>query len=482
MSGTATRPNILRHTHAMASRVLHLPCTEVMATKMDQASKLRADLRAAEATCRMKLDVISRVEQKAKGIASSSRSRILRYKVAILRQGKAKTRKQIVQLKRLRDTHKDARRTIEACQDGAHSARQKVQAAERTLFDALLDVQSLWPFENANPGVTTHTRHHSENVIDRDEALVQTSNLASENATLPDYDDASMEFDPLDSVDDVRLARFNAAVAQLEKCEIAVCEIANELDSHHEAYQTLFASYSRIYSDMSQELREAAFGPHYLQRGMMISTELSEAEKNLKRARVEAKEAGVDLPNSRDQESDFLSVPGEGPIQDVSQFPFGDLGTLDVRRINDWLLATNKTCKFQFVEAQYALSGADVEPWESSSSRGEAGIRRKIDGENGYRVGSAGWGLTQPASSSTKKGVSVEAKPHTSKAPDNGITSIRPSPCEHSGLDCELSSLHPSMLRFAVSRVSLLGSLEGNVRKQGEIPAEMMEDVIDVAE
>jgi hypothetical protein len=169
---------------------------------------------------------------------------------------------------------------------------------------------------------------------------------------------------------------------------------------------------------MSEKLRKAAFGPHYLQRGMMISTELLEAEKNLKRARVEAKEAGVDLPNSRDQESDFLSVPGKGPIQDVSQFSFGDLGTLDIRRINDWLLATNKTSKFQFFEAQYALSGADVEPWESSSLRGEAGIRRKIDGENGYRVGSAGWSLTQPASSSTKKGVSVEAKPHTSKAPD----------------------------------------------------------------
>jgi hypothetical protein len=39
----------------------------------------------------------------------------------------------------------------------------------------------------------------------------------------------------------------------------------------------------------------------------------------------------------------------------------------------------SKTSKLETVEAQFALSGAEVHVWESSSTRGDASKRKKID-------------------------------------------------------------------------------------------------------
>ena len=166
----------------------------------------------------------------------------------------------------------------------------------------------------------------------------------------------------------------------LQHCESLYWNTHNELVEHRDTYDDQYAKFVNDNPDKSLDQCKDCFGPQHLKEGMLISRKLSDAEAAMKAARVEARKAGVNQPNSHDQESDFLTAidEGEGPAKKKAQW---SIDTCDRKRIHEWVNAPNKTSNLQLVEVQYALSGAEVEFWESTSSCGDPKWRAKVDNE-----------------------------------------------------------------------------------------------------
>jgi hypothetical protein len=118
------------------------------------------------------------------------------------------------------------------------------------------------------------------------------------------------------------------------------------------------------------------FGPHFLEVGYNLSQRLTRAERWLKKARIKTKEVGVNSCNSWDQESGFLSVDGEGPQLEVAEF-VSDARNREL--VTEWLDMPEVPRTIQSSEVKFATSEADVDPWESHSSRGDSSKRRKIE-------------------------------------------------------------------------------------------------------
>jgi hypothetical protein len=191
--------------------------------------------------------------------------------------------------------------------------------------------------------------------------------------------------------EDVQKKKANDELARLEKM---YWETQNELDDHYESYNNKYAEFVDANPDKTAKSCKELFGPIYLQKGMAISKQLSDAEADTKVGRLAAREAGVNQPNSCDQESAFLTAAGEGEGSTKANRQRA-IDECDHEWIDDWANDSEKTSKLQLVEAQYALSGAEVDPWESRSSCGEKrkkideyGIskRRKVNAEGGYQV------------------------------------------------------------------------------------------------
>lgn len=77
---------------------------------------------------------------------------------------------------------------------------------------------------------------------------------------------------------------------------------------HQQLHEFRVMNAARPHEDM-----ESSFGPIFCQRGQIGTQRIIQAEEELKQARLAAKDAGVLNPNSPEQESEFLSVVGEGP-------------------------------------------------------------------------------------------------------------------------------------------------------------------------
>jgi hypothetical protein len=107
---------------------------------------------------------------------------------------------------------------------------------------------------------------------------------------------------------------------------------------------------------------------------------VTQAEEELRQGRIEAKDAGVYDPNSWDQEFGFLSVEYERPKPEAKKWLSDNC---DRKRILEWQDAPEQPRKLQFSEFAFATSGAGVDTWESTSTRGGSSKRRKID-ENDY--------------------------------------------------------------------------------------------------
>jgi hypothetical protein len=160
------------------------------------------------------------------------------------------------------------------------------------------------------------------------------------------------------------------ALKELERWEKHYWDAGRELDTHHDTYdEQLEACYGqngepdRPFDDLEDE-----FAQEYLQRSNAISKEHTSAKQRVQVARRLAAEAGVDDPHAWDQESGFVSVPGEGPSPSWDAYVTQQF---DGNRVRRWLNNGNATTNLELVETQFALSGAEVETWESSSSRGD---------------------------------------------------------------------------------------------------------------
>jgi hypothetical protein len=173
--------------------------------------------------------------------------------------------------------------------------------------------------------------------------------------------------------------RHNAAVEELERREKDYCDARKQFDHHQVTYASQLLQYFQDHPQDNDDMRDEAFGPIYLDRGKTISGKLSAAEAALKAVRIAAKEAGVEDVNFWDQESGFHSVTGEGLGPADHQFL---LDTCPRKRVRQWIQRPEKTSKHQNTELQYAVSSAEIDPWESASCRGESSKRKKIDAED----------------------------------------------------------------------------------------------------
>ncbi|KAI4607494.1 hypothetical protein J4E80_009607 [Alternaria sp. BMP 0032] len=170
--------------------------------------------------------------------------------------------------------------------------------------------------------------------------------------------------------------RIEQAIKKLERCEKTYWEKKEKFEQHYRTFDEKLDKFCSINPRLSRADAEKKFGRHFLQVGGNFRCSLGVAETSLKKARIEAKEAGVHDCNSWDQESGFLSVAGEGPDPE-------DTGYLSDSRdhevVMEWLQMPHRPERMQPSEFKFATSNVSVDPWESHSTRGDSSKRKKID-------------------------------------------------------------------------------------------------------
>ncbi|CAO2647586.1 Nn.00g085080.m01.CDS01 [Neocucurbitaria sp. VM-36] len=217
------------------------------------------------------------------------------------------------------------------------------------------------------------------------------------------------------------------ATSRLERREKHYWDVQRELEDHFESFDLQFARFETDNENMPRRVAEDAFGQVFTKLGREITERLNRAEEDLKEARIEARKDGVPDPNSWDQSSGFLSVEGEGPREYKRRHSLAFDEMLEREHIKDWLHTSDKPKILQPVEFEYATSGAEVDTWESSSSRGDLSKRRKIDACNLWKeVGSSSnnqsrrnreRSLTSKRRQRAKSEEAYRRKPVTSEAP-----------------------------------------------------------------
>jgi hypothetical protein len=164
---------------------------------------------------------------------------------------------------------------------------------------------------------------------------------------------------------------------------------------------------------------------------MTISKRLSDAEANTKAGRLAGREAGINQPNSCDQESAFLTAAGEGEGITKANGQ-RNIDECDREWIDDWANDSEKNKQAQLVKAQYALSGGEVEPWESRSSCGEKrkkideyaiSKRTKVNAERGYQLPEGDDAANEEQGTSKSSGRESggdDGEPHAPRSKDRG--------------------------------------------------------------
>jgi hypothetical protein len=123
--------------------------------------------------------------------------------------------------------------------------------------------------------------------------------------------------------------------SQLRKsCRGASSSTGPLCTSYRTTARRMTPSFSAHPNDTVDYCRDT-FGPMHFYEAIILSKRVSKAEKAMKAARVEARKAEVEQPNSYDQESNFLTAAGEGePI--IKQHAQFSMDTCNTKRIREW--------------------------------------------------------------------------------------------------------------------------------------------------
>jgi hypothetical protein len=179
-----------------------------------------------------------------------------------------------------------------------------------------------------------------------------------------------------DKASEILPGRVKRAIQELERAEKSYWVRKEQYEEHYKSFDKNLEIFRSLNPNFSRQGAEAMFGPHFLEVGYNLSQRLTRADIWLKKARIEAKEAGVNNCNSWDQESSFLSVDGEGPQPEVAEF-VSDARNREL--VMEWLEMPEIPRIIESSEVKFATSEAYVDPWESHSSRGDSSKRRKIE-------------------------------------------------------------------------------------------------------
>ncbi|KAI4951569.1 hypothetical protein J4E86_006985 [Alternaria arbusti] len=170
--------------------------------------------------------------------------------------------------------------------------------------------------------------------------------------------------------------RIEQAIKKLERCEKSYWERKEKFEQHYKTFDEKLDNFCSSNPHLSRADAEQRFGAAFLKTGGHLRYYLTVGEEWLKKARLEAKEAGVHDCNSWDQESGFLSVAGEGPDPEDTGY-MSD--TRDHEVVKEWLQMPEGPEIMQPSEFKFATSKVNVDPWESHSTRGDSSKRKKID-------------------------------------------------------------------------------------------------------
>jgi len=170
--------------------------------------------------------------------------------------------------------------------------------------------------------------------------------------------------------------RIEQAIKKLERCEKSYWERKEKFEQHYKTFDEKLHKFCSSNPHLSRADAEQRFGTAFLKTGGHLRYYLTVGEEWLKKARLEAKEAGVHDCNSWDQESGFLSVAGEGPDPEDTGYPSD---SRDHEVVMEWLQMPHRSEKMQPSEFKIATSKVSVDPWESHSTRGDSSKRKKID-------------------------------------------------------------------------------------------------------
>jgi len=170
--------------------------------------------------------------------------------------------------------------------------------------------------------------------------------------------------------------KIEQAIKKLERCEKSYWERKEKFEQHYKTFDEKLDKFCSSNLHLSRADAEQRFGAAFLKTGGHLRYYLTVGEEWLKKARIEAKEAGVHDCNSWDQESGFLSVAGEGPDPEDTGY-MSD--TRDHEVVKEWLQMPEGPDIMQPSEFKFATSKVNVDPWESHSTRGDSSKRRKID-------------------------------------------------------------------------------------------------------
>jgi hypothetical protein len=136
-------------------------------------------------------------------------------------------------------------------------------------------------------------------------------------------------------VDATREAARIAAEEELSRREQQYWTALHELQNHRETYDTQYDEFFSAHPNDTVDYCRDTFGPMHLYEAIILSKRVSKAEKAMKAARVEARKAEVEQPNSYDQEYNFLTAAGEGePI--IKQHAQFSMDTCNTKRIREW--------------------------------------------------------------------------------------------------------------------------------------------------
>jgi hypothetical protein len=232
-------------------------------------------------------------------------------------------------------------------------------------------------------------------------------------------------------VDAYREAARIAAEEELSRREQQYWTALHELQNHRETYDIQYDEFFSAHPNDTVDYCRNTFGPMHFYEAILLSKRVSKAEKAMKAARVEARKAEVEQPFSYDQEFNFLSAAGEGEpiIKQQAQF---SMDTCNTKRIREWPMA--RESKYQIEELQFALSGADVEVWESGSSCGNASKRKKIDSENQKRKPQVPDGASDDGSTGEGPAHDKEARKTGEQPRSRRLMKIRSNWASHSDL------------------------------------------------
>ncbi|KAJ4378050.1 hypothetical protein N0V83_000880 [Neocucurbitaria cava] len=356
-----------------------------LTAKMEDAWELRKEAIIARGKYDSYMAGYLQAESDAKRSANSTEADIKDLEARVLRQPGSQTPEQTKELQNLQNTLFIKIAKCKNIQKQKKLLSKDVKEVERRLLAALMETQ---PFTYVAMKQTAKPKQATSPIASKPSAGINNPTEMIPDGPGQSFRD-SKPLSKEDTPSPLTYPPLNAkpgaivkeAMSKLHRLENHYWEMKRELEDHLQSFDEQLKSLKEDDNGKTPvDDLEDVFGQVFIEEGREITLKLTRAEEDLKEARKEARMNGVHDPNTWDQTSGFISVEGEG--KDEEKGWDTSKNWLQRSRIEEWMNKPAKRKILELDELEYATSGAEVEVWESTSSRGEPSKRRKIEACN----------------------------------------------------------------------------------------------------